>query len=526
MIAVVPSGLVAAMAQLEEDATTYILGTQDEACIAVWSMSSMRSVSEMLPSGLGTLGVIHVVPTPLDETTLRTQLASKLHDLTTTTYALVYESETKSLRMFPSSSEEPLIPVTVVATPGHCASPFTAAIEYGIVRCFATLDIAWTRDGRDRSMAARSAIDERVAMLSAPEAMYFELPSGDIASRAGDVVHTSSRGKRSAWSLSEIVRPKPRAKKAQRANDGWDDAPKKSQPVASTHVASEDVRYGRVCYMELLTSMTPSTGTAPVITSSFRDHLSITVDVVCCLPTRSPLALVLQTLANRLTDQLCESMKHLQPETQQLRCHQFPLRNGAMHPVAVWSVDGHEVPPSSRDHLHGLFYQPLHPTFLPAGAWSLSRTQPPSDVLLNVHVGISVSKGAGGTQFLVSGDYAFYHYMQQGVNDKGWGCAYRSLQTLASWLVLNHYNPVIHQWYLYTLNRSCFVGSCPDPPRDPRDTGTHWRQTAPLSGLLRLDWVHRSGICARRALRDYFSQPLLCVGRRLGVPSARPRAPF
>ncbi|KDO27195.1 hypothetical protein SPRG_07444 [Saprolegnia parasitica CBS 223.65] len=99
-----------------------------------------------------------------------------------------------------------------------------------------------------------------------------------------------------------------------------------------------------------------------------------------------------------------------------MRCHQFPLQNGAMHPVAAWSLDGHEIPQSARDHLHTLFYQPLHPTFLPACTWSLSRTQPPSDVLLNVHVG--VSKGAGGTQFLVSGDYAFYHYMQQGINDK------------------------------------------------------------------------------------------------------------
>lgn len=30
--------------------------------------------------------------------------------------------------------------------------------------------------------------------------------------------------------------------------------------------------------------------------------------------------------------------------------------------------------------------------------------------------------------------YAFYHYGQDGVRDEGWGCAYRSLQTLWSWL--------------------------------------------------------------------------------------------
>jgi len=29
--------------------------------------------------------------------------------------------------------------------------------------------------------------------------------------------------------------------------------------------------------------------------------------------------------------------------------------------------------------------------------------------------------------------YGYYHYGQQGMNDSGWGCAYRSLQTLHSW---------------------------------------------------------------------------------------------
>ncbi|OAO13690.1 Ufm1-specific protease [Blastocystis sp. ATCC 50177/Nand II] len=39
----------------------------------------------------------------------------------------------------------------------------------------------------------------------------------------------------------------------------------------------------------------------------------------------------------------------------------------------------------------------------------------------------------------VKGHYLYYHYEQQGTHDKGWGCAYRSLQTLISFFVLNHY---------------------------------------------------------------------------------------
>ena len=38
-----------------------------------------------------------------------------------------------------------------------------------------------------------------------------------------------------------------------------------------------------------------------------------------------------------------------------------------------------------------------------------------------------------GKQSLVKGNYAYYHYMQDNFNDNGWGCAYRSFQTIFSW---------------------------------------------------------------------------------------------
>jgi len=40
-------------------------------------------------------------------------------------------------------------------------------------------------------------------------------------------------------------------------------------------------------------------------------------------------------------------------------------------------------------------------------------------------------------KFAVNGDYLYFHYMQDGKNDNGWGCAYRSLQTLLSYFVVN-----------------------------------------------------------------------------------------
>nr|CAH7757502.1 unnamed protein product [Callosobruchus chinensis] len=58
--------------------------------------------------------------------------------------------------------------------------------------------------------------------------------------------------------------------------------------------------------------------------------------------------------------------------------------------------------------------------------------------LINPHVGVRTLDN-GGNQCLVRGNYKYYHYCQNGMDDSGWGCAYRSLQTLASWLKLQGY---------------------------------------------------------------------------------------
>lgn len=44
-----------------------------------------------------------------------------------------------------------------------------------------------------------------------------------------------------------------------------------------------------------------------------------------------------------------------------------------------------------------------------------------------------------GRQTFVDGHYAYYHYMQDNFDDSQWGCAYRSLQTLCSWFILQGY---------------------------------------------------------------------------------------
>lgn len=68
---------------------------------------------------------------------------------------------------------------------------------------------------------------------------------------------------------------------------------------------------------------------------------------------------------------------------------------------------------------------------------------------------------------MVDGKYTYHHYMQDQFNDNGWGCAYRSLQTLCSWFRLQGFSDAdvpdhrAIQKYLVEIGDkpSSFVGS-------------------------------------------------------------------
>ncbi|XP_034824988.1 ufm1-specific protease 2 [Maniola hyperantus] len=46
------------------------------------------------------------------------------------------------------------------------------------------------------------------------------------------------------------------------------------------------------------------------------------------------------------------------------------------------------------------------------------------------------------TVAVVRGRYAYHHYMQDNFNDDGWGCAYRSMQTIFSWFRFQGYSTI------------------------------------------------------------------------------------
>lgn len=63
----------------------------------------------------------------------------------------------------------------------------------------------------------------------------------------------------------------------------------------------------------------------------------------------------------------------------------------------------------------------------------------PSGHLINPHEGLSSGVTSPNIQAVVQGCYLYHHYMQDAYDDNGWGCAYRSLQTLVSWFNLQGY---------------------------------------------------------------------------------------
>ncbi|XP_057710065.1 inactive Ufm1-specific protease 1 [Corythoichthys intestinalis] len=60
-----------------------------------------------------------------------------------------------------------------------------------------------------------------------------------------------------------------------------------------------------------------------------------------------------------------------------------------------------------------------------------------ASVRTNVHKGLPPPIAEPLKMSVVEGDYQYYHYGCDGQNDRGWGCGYRTIQTMASWLSRN-----------------------------------------------------------------------------------------
>nr|XP_023024647.1 ufm1-specific protease 2-like [Leptinotarsa decemlineata] len=177
--------------------------------------------------------------------------------------------------------------------------------------------------------------------------------------------------------------------------------------------------------------------------------MTIRVDSLAMIPT--------QTKLSNLYDILLKSVEKYLQLFQTKLCKELLSSNKKSRSLAVETY--HFLPPecghfvtilypkneteaSLQAYRHLLHRQLLldfvSPAFRRANKYCFNTDSGNNGPLINPHEGIKPTDN-GGTVALVKGKYEYYHYCQKGMDDDGWGCAYRSLQTLASWFKLQGY---------------------------------------------------------------------------------------
>ena len=270
-------------------------------------------------------------------------------------------------------------------------------------------------------------------------------------------------------------------------------------PTAKTSTNSKNTK----------TTTTPPTNGMDVILTT----LHLTCDVVCIAHDSLTLSEIhthfttgIQQQIQQLTNQLLEHLekikdtinnkenilKNLIIETLLFCSNEYSIPIGATFVTLLNETEKETVIREEplRSSLHDFTSALRVPTFRRACAWTSSNntintnnTKNTNNInninhsikLLNIHQHcppppeiVNDDTQQGYTMHMVSPGYRYYHYMQDKYNDKGWGCAYRSLQTLWSWYELHSYTtlaPLNHEEIQKTLVRvdptkhSSFVGS-------------------------------------------------------------------
>ncbi|CAN8254897.1 unnamed protein product [Cochlearia groenlandica] len=187
--------------------------------------------------------------------------------------------------------------------------------------------------------------------------------------------------------------------------------------------------------------------------------VDLNLDVLTYAPKELPLMHAVSNLViPALVDQLYSLKKIILPdilmEHPKLRIYHFNPP-GVLHPITtIYELNYGESELKQvdiRKSLHLRLGLPLdRPLLRTANALDLyvnddsnSNTKKRGSTLLkDVHIGIPSSGVSEGVASIIQGSYEYYHYLQDGIDDSGWGCAYRSLQTIISWFRLQHYTSI------------------------------------------------------------------------------------
>ncbi|NXP89821.1 UFSP2 protease, partial [Passerina amoena] len=201
----------------------------------------------------------------------------------------------------------------------------------------------------------------------------------------------------------------------------------------------------QIINVDLMLEMTSSLAAlAPVIEREKKEHhyinMTLPVDVVVSVSPEEPWGkvqnLLVKAIHGQLTDMERCIMKYVKG-TSIVVPEQFHfMLPGKNHLVTVSYPTGisDDQLESYRKELHGLYNLPCdRPYFKRANAYHFPDEPYKDGYLRNPHLHLSLPGMESSMVYLVQGVYSYHHYMQDRVDDSGWGCAYRSLQTICSW---------------------------------------------------------------------------------------------
>ncbi|KAM4810198.1 ufm1-specific protease 2 [Rhinophrynus dorsalis] len=196
---------------------------------------------------------------------------------------------------------------------------------------------------------------------------------------------------------------------------------------------------------------TSSKAVAPVIAQDTRCHhlvnMTLPVDSAVSVSPEEIWGKVRQLIVNGLTHQLAEMEKCLLKYMKGTSIclaepyhFMLPEKRGlvtVVYPAGAADAQLEDY----RKALHEQFNLPLdRPYFRRANAYHFPDEPYKDGYLRNPHIHLNHPAVDGGMVSLVQGVYSYHHYMQDRMDDNGWGCAYRSLQTICSWFKYQGYS--------------------------------------------------------------------------------------
>ncbi|XP_059541654.1 ufm1-specific protease 2 isoform X2 [Myotis daubentonii] len=201
----------------------------------------------------------------------------------------------------------------------------------------------------------------------------------------------------------------------------------------------------QVVNIDLMLEMSTSqTAVTPVIEREIGEHhyVTMTLPVDAVLPVAPKEAwgevrkLLVDAIHNQLTDMEKCILKYMKGTSIVVPEPLHFLLPGRKNLVTISYPSG--IPDGQlqayREELHDLFSLPHdRPYFKRSNAYHFPDEPYQDGYIRNPHAYLSPPNMETGMVYVVQGLYGYHHYMQDRMDDNGWGCAYRSLQTICSW---------------------------------------------------------------------------------------------